>query len=80
MFYQPYNVIKSSSFVLSYEEKEPFIYFEKDSQLENSFCIVEFLTVSVYQFIYSCEKEGRCTVVKSNGTTDNKCGPKVAGE
>lgn len=26
----------------------------------------------------NCEKEGRCTVVKSNGTTDNKCGPKVS--
>ena len=29
---------------------------------------------------YSCEKEGRCTLVKSNGTTNNKCGPKVTGE
>ncbi|XP_052286324.1 uncharacterized protein LOC127882005 isoform X3 [Dreissena polymorpha] len=25
----------------------------------------------------NCEKEGKCTVIKSNGTFDNKCGPPV---
>ena len=29
---------------------------------------------------FSCEKQSRCTVTKSNGTFDNVCGPKVRGE
>ena len=34
----------------------------------------------VFILYYSCEKESRCTVEKSNGTFDNKCGPVVSGE
>ena len=34
----------------------------------------------VYLCDFSCEKQSRCTVTKSNGTFDNVCGPKVRGE
>ncbi|XP_060605713.1 uncharacterized protein LOC132758181 isoform X2 [Ruditapes philippinarum] len=34
-------------------------------------------TYSTCKPLRNCEKEGRCTLSKSNGTNDNKCGPKI---
>ena len=35
-----FNVIKLKSFVLNYEEKEPFFSFGKGSRLENSLSVL----------------------------------------